>query len=45
MFVDIAKVHIKAGNGGNGVYLFTEKNMWLPAVPTAATAEKVEMLL
>lgn len=40
MFVDIAKINIKAGNGGNGAVAFTGRNMWLRAVPTAATAEE-----
>ena len=37
MFVDIAKIKIKAGNGGDGA-----GNMSHPADPTAATAARAE---
>ena len=40
MFIDIAKIKVKAGDGGDGAVAFTVKNMWLPAARTAATASR-----
>ena len=38
MFVDIAKIKIKAGNGGNGAVSFRREKYVAAAAPTAATA-------
>ena len=39
MFVDIAKVLVRAGRGGNGVVSFSSmRNMSIRAVPMAAMA-------
>ncbi len=42
MFVDIAKINIKAGKGGNGAVAFHREKYVAPAVPTAATAAEAE---
>ena len=44
MFVDIAKIKIKAGNGATVPSASAEKNMLPQAVPTAATAAEAETL-
>lgn len=43
MFVDIAKIKIKAGNGGDGAVAFTVRNMLPQAALTAATAARAEI--
>ena len=42
MFVDKAKISIKAGDGGNGAVSFHGKNLWRRAAPMAATADAGE---
>ena len=43
MFVDKAKIKIKAGNGGDGAISFHREKYVARAVRTAETAEKAEM--
>ena len=38
MFIDIAKIKIVSGKGGDGKVGFHRESMWRPAVRTAATA-------
>ena len=40
MFVDIAKINIKAGNGGNGAVAFHREKYVAAGGPEAATAEE-----
>ena len=44
MFIDIAKIKVKAGNGGAGAVSFYRENMWLPAGRTAAMAAEAAIL-
>ena len=44
MFIDKAKIFIKAGKGGNGAISFIVKSMLRQAVLTAVTAAKAVML-
>ena len=44
MFVDLAKIKVKAGDGGMEQLLFTVKNMLLPVDRMVETAEMEEML-
>lgn len=44
MFVDIAKIKIKAGDGGAGAVAFHRENMLPPAARTAATAARAATL-
>ena len=43
MFVDIAKIHLKAGDGGDGAVSF-HREKYVAAGPTAATAAGAEIL-
>lgn len=40
MFVDVAKIKIKAGDGGDGAVSFHRENISLPAALTAETAAR-----
>ena len=42
MFVDQAKISIKAGDGGNGAVSFHRKNLCRRVARTAATADEGE---
>ena len=44
MFVDIAKIKIKAGNGGNGAVSFHREKYVANGGPMEGTVEKVEIL-
>ena len=44
MFVDKAKIYIKAGNGGNGAISFRRENMYLLEVPMGEMGEMEETL-
>lgn len=43
MFVDTAKIYIKAGDGGDGAVSFHRENMLRQAAPMAVTAAEAEM--
>lgn len=43
MFIDIAKIELKAGKGGDGCVSFRRKNMNLMADLTVETAEMAEV--
>ena len=43
MFVDIVKIYIKAGNGGNGAVSFHREKYVNAGVPTAETEEKARI--
>lgn len=43
MFVDIAKIHLKAGDGGDGAVSFHREKYVAAADPTAATAAGAEI--
>ena len=40
MFVDIAKIHLKAGNGGNGAVSFHREKYVAAGGPDGVTAEE-----
>ena len=44
MFIDIAKIYIKAGDGGDGAVAFHREKYVAAGDRTAATAEKAEVL-
>lgn len=43
MFVDTAKIYIKAGDGGDGAVSFHRENTLRQAAPMAVTAAEAEM--
>lgn len=44
MFVDVAKIYVKAGDGGNGAVAFLRKSTDPLAVLRVETVERVETL-
>ena len=42
MFIDSARIFVKAGNGGNGLFRSEEKNMYRQAALTAEMEEEAE---
>ena len=43
-FVDVAKIHVKAGNGGNGVVTFHREKYVAAGGPDGVTAAEAAML-
>lgn len=44
MFVDMAKIWIRGGKGGDGAVAFHRENMLMPAAPMGETAVKAAIL-
>lgn len=43
MFVDIVKIKIKAGDGGDGAVASTGRNTWLPVDPDGGDGGRAEI--